>query len=173
MKRTSPRQSDPTSWWSLCTRALLPVFLLLLAGSTGPAADLPLPQPAQAGASQEASRMKIRIELEGRSLTATLENTEAARDFLSLLPLTLALTDYNSTEKVADLPRKLSTQGAPAGVDPEVGDIAYYAPWGNLALFYRDFGSSSGLVKLGRLDSGVEFLRGRGPLSVTIQRAER
>jgi hypothetical protein len=156
-----------------CTRAVLPVFLLLLASSTAPAADLPRAQPAQAGASQEASRMSIRIELEGRSLTATLENSEAARDFLSLLPLTLTLTDYNSTEKVADLPGKLSTQGAPAGVDPQVGDIAYYAPWGNLALFYRDFGYSRGLVKLGRLDTGVEFLRGRGPLRVTIQRAER
>jgi hypothetical protein len=114
-------------------------------------------------------REKIRIELEGRSLTATLENSEAARDFLSLL--TLTLTDHNSTEKVADLPRKLSTKGAPAGADPDVGDIAYYAPWGNLAVYYRDFGYSSGLVKLGRLDSGVELLRGRGPLPVTIRRA--
>lgn len=117
--------------------------------------------------------MKIRIELEGRSLTATLEDSEAARDFLSLLPLTLTLTDYHSTEKVADLPRKLSTKGAPAGADPDVGDIAYYAPWGNVAVYYRDFGYSSGLVKLGRLDSGVELLRGRGPLQVTIQSAER
>ncbi|MFL5270457.1 MAG: cyclophilin-like fold protein [Anaeromyxobacteraceae bacterium] len=53
--------------------------------------------------------MKIRIQLEGRSLTATLDESEAARDFLSLLPLTLTLTEYHSTEKVADLPRKLST----------------------------------------------------------------
>jgi hypothetical protein len=117
--------------------------------------------------------MKIRIQLEGRSLSATLENSDAARDFLSLLPMTLTLTDYNSTEKIADLPKKLSTRGAPARFDPDVGDIAYYAPWGNLAVFYRDFGYSSGLVKLGRLDSGVEFLRGRGPLPVTIERAER
>jgi hypothetical protein len=147
--------------------------LLLLAGSTAPAADFPREQPRQPGASQEVSRMKIRIQLAGRSLTATLENSDAARDFLSLLPMTLTLTDYNSTEKIANLPRKLSTQDAPAGVDPDVGDIAYYAPWGNLAVFYRDFGYSSGLVKLGRLHSGVEFLRGRGPLRVTIQRAER
>jgi len=147
--------------------------LLLLAGSTAPAADFPREQPRHPGASQEVSRMKIRIQLAGRSLTATLENSDAARDFLSLLPMTLTLTDYNSTEKIANLPRKLSTQDAPAGVDPDVGDIAYYAPWGNLAVFYRDFGYSSGLVKLGRLHSGVEFLRGRGPLRVTIQRAER
>jgi hypothetical protein len=157
----------------LSSRALLPVFLLLQAGSTAPAADVPGAQPRQPGESQEVSRMKIRIQLEGRSLSATLENSDAARDFLSLLPMTLTLTDYNSTEKIADLPKKLSTRGAPAGFDPDVGDIAYYAPWGNLAVFYRDFGYSSGLVKLGRLDSGVEFLRGRGPLPVTIERAER
>jgi len=112
--------------------------------------------------------MKIRIQLEGRTSTATLEDSEAARDFLSLLPLTLTLTDYNATEKVADLPKRLSTKGAPAGVDPDVGDITYYVPWGNLAIFYRDFGYSTGLVKLGRLDSGVEALSGRGPVRVTI-----
>jgi hypothetical protein len=54
-----------------------------------------------------------------------------------------------------------------------VGDIAYYAPWGNLAIFYRDFGYSSGLVKLGRLDSGVEVLSGRGAVRVTIEQAPR
>jgi hypothetical protein len=137
------------------------------------ATDVPHPKPAIADAAQEVSEMKIRIQLEGRSVTATLDDSEAARDFLSLLPLTLTLTDYNSTEKVADLPRKLSTKGAPAGVDPDMGDIAYYAPWGNLAIYYRDFGYSSGLVNLGRLDSGVEFLSGRGSVRVTIERARR
>ncbi|MEH7502625.1 cyclophilin-like fold protein [Neobacillus drentensis] len=23
--------------------------------------------------------------------------------------------------------------------DPSVGDFTYYSPWGNLAIFYRDF----------------------------------
>jgi hypothetical protein len=155
------------------TRAPLPVVALLLVGGNVIAADVPSPQPARADASQKVSQMKIRIQIEGRSVTATLEESQAAQDFLSLLPLSLTLTDYNSTEKVADLPRKLSTKGAPAGVDPDVGDIAYYAPWGNLAIFYRDFGYSSGLVKLGRLDSGVELLSGRKPVRVTIERAER
>jgi hypothetical protein len=72
------------------TRALLPVCFLL-AGSAAPAASVPRRQTAAARTSHEASRMKIRIQLEERSLTATLENTEAARDFLSLLPLTLTL----------------------------------------------------------------------------------
>ena len=113
--------------------------------------------------------MKIRIEIEGTFVAATLDDTEVARDFASLLPLTMTLEDYNATEKVADLPRKLSTRGAPPGSDPDVGDIAYYAPWGNLALFYRDFSYSAGLVKLGSLDAGVETLRRPGPLTAKIE----
>ena len=113
--------------------------------------------------------MKIRLTINGHSTTATLDDNATARDFLSMLPLTLPLEDHASTEKIAYPPRKLSTQGAPAGTDPEVGDIAYYAPWGNLALYYRDFGYSAGLIRLGRFDSGVDALNVRGSLNVTIE----
>lgn len=102
--------------------------------------------------------MKIRIVAAGQTFTAVLEDSEAARDFAALLPIDLTLRDYNRTEKVADLPRRLATDSAPEGVDPAVGDLTYYAPWGNLAIFYRDFGYSRGLVRLGRLESGVEAL---------------
>jgi hypothetical protein len=78
---------------------------------------------------QQAKTMKIRIDVDGTSVTATSDDTAAAKDFVSLLPLTLTLEDYNRTEKINDLPKKLSTLGAPEGVDPSRGDIAYYAPW--------------------------------------------
>jgi hypothetical protein len=100
--------------------------------------------------------MRIRLTFDGKVVEATLLDNATARDLLSLLPMTLTLDDYNSTEKIGYPPRKLSTADAPAGVDPSVGDIAYYAPWGNLAIFYKDFGYSRGLVKLGRLDSSIE-----------------
>jgi hypothetical protein len=118
---------------------------------------------------QEAGMMKIRLTIDGKAVVATLLDNATARDFLSLLPMTLTLEDYASTEKIGYPPRKLSTAGAPGGVDPAVGDIAYYAPWGNLAIFYKDFGYSNGLVKLGRIDSGIEALSVRGPLKVTIE----
>lgn len=114
--------------------------------------------------------MKIRLTFDGRAVEATLLDDATARDLLSLLPMTLTLDDYNSTEKVGYPPRKLSTTGAPAGIDPSVGDIAYYAPWGNLAIFYEDFGYSRGLIGLGRVDSGVEALNVPGSLKVTIAR---
>lgn len=119
--------------------------------------------------------MKIRFEVEGAPLTATLDDNAAARDFVSLLPLTLTLEDYAATEKVSDLPRKLSTAGAPAGTAASAGDITHYAPWGNLALFYRSYGYASGLVRLGRLDDpevGVAALRRPGPLRVKIEIVE-
>ncbi len=118
---------------------------------------------------QEGTAVKIRLTIDGKTIEATMLGNATAQDFISLLPMTLTLEDYASTEKISYLPRKLSTAGAPAGVDPAVGDIAYYAPWGNLAIFYKDAGHAKGLVKLGRLDSGVDALGVRGSLKVTIE----
>lgn len=116
--------------------------------------------------------MKIRLTIEDRTVFATLDDNATARDFLALLPMTLTLTDDNRTEKVSELPRRLSTAGAPDGIDPAVGDITYYAPWGNLALFYEGFGYAPGLVRLGRIEAGIDVLRKPGPVVVTIDRAE-
>jgi hypothetical protein len=117
---------------------------------------------------KKVNHMKIRLTVNGKVVSATLADNASARDFLALLPLSLTFKDYASTEKISDLPKKLSTQGAPAGIDPDVGDITYYAPWGNLAIFYRDFGYAAGLVKLGHIDAGVEALNVSGPVQVTI-----
>ena len=103
--------------------------------------------------------MKIHIVMKESVVEATLENSRASQDFVSLLPLELTLSDYHGTEKIADLPARLSTDGAPEGVTPETGDIAYFAPWGNLAIFYRDFRYSPGLVRLGRIEGNVERMR--------------
>jgi hypothetical protein len=113
--------------------------------------------------------MKIRIVIGDTTLHATLTDNPTARDLASLLPLTLELKDHAQTEKISDLPRKLSSANAPAGSDPDVGDIAYYAPWGNLAMYYKDFGYSKGLIKVGRIDSGIETLRRAGPVAATIE----
>jgi hypothetical protein len=95
-----------------------------------------------------------------------------SRDFVSLLPMSLALEDYGETEKIGYLPRKLSTEGAPPGSDPSAGDVTYYAPRGNLALFRRDFRYSTGLIKLGKIDSGSEALDATGSVKATIERID-
>ena len=96
--------------------------------------------------------MKILITIDDYSVTATLEDNTTSRDFLAMLPLQLELRDFASSEKIADLPQRLSTQDAPAGYKPKAGDITLYAPWGNLAIFYRSAPYASGLVRLGKID---------------------
>ena len=117
---------------------------------------------------QTGNAMKIQIEIEDRTIAATLDDNPTARDFAALLPLTLRLRDYAATEKISDLPRRLSTAGAPEGFDPSVGDLAYYAPWGNLAVFYEDSGYASGLTKLGRIASGIEALSRPGTITASF-----
>lgn len=116
--------------------------------------------------------MKIRITLEDNVMTATLNDNQTTRDFISLLPITLTLEDYAGTEKISNLPQELSTEDAPAGSDPAVGDITYYAPWGNLAIFYKDFGYASGLVILGKIDGNVEALDVPGSVEATMELLE-
>lgn len=111
----------------------------------------------------------IRITVDGKIVQGVIEDNPTAREFLAQLPLTTKLEDYSSTEKITYLSKKLSTQGAPAGCDPDVGDITYYAPWGNLAIFYKDFGYSQGLIKLGRITSGIEHLKYQGSKNATIE----
>ncbi|MGY2893844.1 cyclophilin-like fold protein [Deinococcus sp. UYEF24] len=128
------------------------------------------PSPLAQTSLSDTNAMKITLKIGRQTLKATMRDGAAAHDFLSLLPLTLRLEDHAGTEKIAFLPRSLTTKNAPAGSTPASGDIAYYAPWGNLALFHKDFGYSSGLIILGKLEGDVNVLRQLGGVSVIIER---
>lgn len=112
---------------------------------------------------------KIKIMIGDTILTATLYDNPTTRDFISLLPLDLTLEDYAGTEKISYLPKKLSKEEEPLGFDPSVGDIAYYAPWGNLAIFYKDFGYSNGLINLGRIDNDIKELNKGSSFNIRIE----
>ena len=114
------------------------------------------------------SGASIRLDLDFASLVAVLNDSAAANDFCSLLPLELALDDYAAKEKISDLPRRLLTTGAPIGSAGVVGSIAYYEPWGNLAIFYRDAPYASGLVILGQITGDVAALQSRSRMRVRI-----
>lgn len=114
--------------------------------------------------------MKIRLVFDDITLTATMKDNDTANDFISLLPLTLVLEDYAGTEKISSLPKRLSLNNAPSGYDPDKGDITLYSPWGNIAIFYRDFGYAAGLVPLGSIDANVDYLaKIKGKKSVRIE----
>ncbi|WP_269581263.1 cyclophilin-like fold protein [Roseibium sp. Sym1] len=132
--------------------------------------------PAAAGGAtetqQETVMTRIQVIAGDKVLAATLDDTPAGRDFASMLPLDLTLTDYHGIEKVADLPRELNTTGSPASYAPKTGDITLYAPWGNLAIFYKPFQSSRGLVRLGEFDGPLDALIKDAPVPIRIEAAD-
>lgn len=115
--------------------------------------------------------MKILLRFDNGRITGELNDSEAAKEFRQMLPLTLNFEDYAKTEKIAYLTDRLSGQGV-EGYQPKAGDITYYAPWGNLAFFYRDFGHSPGLVSLGALTGDLDQLKGLDGRAVTIESGE-
>ena len=122
---------------------------------------------------EEPTVTSIRITVEGRTLTARLADNATARDLVDQLPLTLRFRDFNRVEKIAKLPRPLTLDGAPAGADPDVDDIGYYAPSGDLVLYYGDVGYFDGIVRLGRFGDGDLAAIARQPdgFEVTLEQA--
>lgn len=126
---------------------------------------------AQVDASSDGKEtaMRLRFVFADQDFTATLEDNPSARDLLSILPLDLKITDYSTNEKVAYLPRKLTEDGSGPFGNEAVGDLCYYAPWGNLALFHGSYRWSRGLIRLGRLDQGPAPLLVRGEHSLRVE----
>ena len=118
------------------------------------------------------ANQNIKIAVGDTVLTATMYNNAAASDFMSLLPLSLTLTDYAGTEKVCDLPKRLPTKDAPVGYKPSIGELTYYAPWGNLAIFYKGSGYARGLVGLGKINTDIKPLQVAGTVQIKIEPVE-
>ncbi|HMR34392.1 MAG TPA: cyclophilin-like fold protein [Geminicoccus sp.] len=118
---------------------------------------------------REKAAMRIRIAFNGLAFTATLDDNPSARDLASMLPLDLTIEDYSTNEKIAYLPRKLTEEGSGPFTGEAPGDLCYYAPWGNLAFFHAGYRYSRGLVRLGRLDGGIEPLLTRGEFPLRIE----
>jgi hypothetical protein len=115
---------------------------------------------------------RVRIVIGGKFIEATLSDSDAARDFASLLPLTLSMNDLFRREKFATLPRAISESGKRTH-DYAVGTIGYWPPGPDLAIFYRHDGErfpEPGLIVLGRIKAGVDALSGRGAINATIER---
>ncbi|WP_370961551.1 cyclophilin-like fold protein [Amycolatopsis sp. cg9] len=140
----------------------IPVTALLAAvacGAEPPPSSAPPASSTTLAPTTGSTTVNIRLTVDGRVVHATLNDSAAARDFAILLPLTLDLSDFHETERISDLPRRLSTDGAPESAEPKAGDLAFYAPWGNLAIYYRDAPRANGVVVLGRLaDGGADVL---------------
>ena len=132
----------------------------------------------EVGASREESEtpdetsLKMKISVGDRTITATMEDNAAGRDFLSRLPLEVTLNDYNNTtEKIFYPDPALTTEGVTRSCAPMPGDITIYAPWGNVAIFCKSWSHSNNLIKIVRIDvNGIEALNIGGDITVKFER---
>jgi hypothetical protein len=114
---------------------------------------------------------RIRIRMGDQTVTATLNDSEAARDLAAMLPLSIQTRDHMRREKTGRIPGPLSerTQGSPTY---EKGDLGYWRPGGNFVIFYSHDGltiPTPGIVLLGKIDAGVEVFDVPGPVDVTVE----
>lgn len=119
------------------------------------------------------SGMRVRLTFDGGEAVVRLEDNDAARDFLSRLPLPQTFEDFNSIEKICRLPEEITIEGVESGIDPDVADVTLYAPWNTLVFYYEDYGYNDDLIPMGHVESGMELLAAMGDeFTVTMERME-
>lgn len=102
--------------------------------------------------------MHIEVRADGATVRFQLNDSAAARALYAQLPLRVEVKNYGHDEKIFYPPEALPTEATPPA-DAKTGTLAYYAPWGNVVMFYADFGKAGGLYELGRAVSGAEYLQ--------------
>lgn len=163
---------------TLVPGAIFEESLLLTSGSLGnmetriPAWLEELGAGREENQEDETESTGINIVVGNRTVTATMEDNDAARDFLSRLPLEVTLQDYNNgTEKIFYPEPELSLGDAPRGCGPKAGDITIYEPWGNVAIFCKDWPANNSLIRIGHIDAdGISLLEGPESINVRFER---
>jgi hypothetical protein len=127
--------------------------------------------PTATTAATQATGTKIRIRIGRRTLTATVARNATARDFLSLLPLSLRMRDLSVRAKTAAMPRALARGGMQRSTFA-AGDIVYRPGGRSVVVYHRGGAEIPGpeSVLLARLDSNARAFSVPGTVSVRIER---
>ena len=127
------------------------------------------PEPTPTPTPDEAEKAKLEVVVGDTVFTATLADTQAAMEFVQMLPMTITMDDYGGFEKVGSLGRTLTASNSQ--ITTTTGDIVLYNGT-NIVMFY---GSNSwSYTRLGKIDdlTGWTDALGRGSVSVTFRMAQ-
>lgn len=120
---------------------------------------------------QTQTARQIAVRFDGGAVVYQLNDSPAADALLAQLPLTLEVEDFSTNEKIFYPPQALDTAGTPPA-EGGAGVLAYYAPWGDVVMFYDRFSANPSLYELGQVVSGGELI-GRMSGTVTIEPVEQ
>jgi len=135
----------------------------------------PLNQAPEQPKEDRMSATRIKLTFNDKEVLVRMYDNPASKDFLAQLPLTITFEDYIGKEKISILQKKLSIDDVQAGNLSKKGDFAYYAPWGNVAIFYKSFeDATNDLIILGQIESGKENSENvDGAFTVRIEKVTR
>ncbi len=107
--------------------------------------------------------MRIKVSDQKHQIDFNLNDSNAAKDLIKQLPLTIEVKDYSDDEKIFYPQNKLTTTNTPE-TSAKPGTLAYFAPWGDVVMFYKAFDAYPGLYILGKVISNpdqIEKLQGK------------
>lgn len=106
---------------------------------------------------EQALSRRILVQFGEDTVVYELNDSTAADSLYEQLPLTIEVEDYSTNEKIFYPPEELDTSNSPMA-QGGAGTLAYYAPWGDVVMFYGDYGENSSLFELGQAVLGGELV---------------
>ena len=119
----------------------------------------------------EAGLMQIKVSDGTNTIIYELNDSTAATELYNQLPLTTEVENFASNEKIFYPPNELSTENTNTANSGKEGVLAYYAPWGDVVMFYDSFSSASGLYELGIAIEGSNKIRNLTG-KITVEKVE-
>lgn len=110
-------------------------------------------------------KMKIQVKGNGAVIEFAINDSQAAKDLYAQLPVSVEVENFSNNEKIFYPQNELDVSDAPVA-EGGAGTLAYYAPWGDVVMFYGSFSSNGSLYELGEAVNGAEMI---STLSGTVE----
>ncbi|SER55460.1 cyclophilin-like fold protein [Streptococcus gallolyticus] len=148
---------------------ILVMMLLVLSACSSVQDNQQAKQTQTTTTSKTEEEKMVTATVNGETFTITLNQSQAAQEFLNLLPLTLDMRDVNGNEKYAVLNQTFTNDDKKAGTI-HAGDLKLWSGDG-LVLFYDDFLSSYQYTDLGTMSDsqGLAEALEAGDVTITFE----
>lgn len=154
----NPMNRDPcTTAMRSARRGLLAVMLVFGGYAT---------MSGAASASSKTENRVMWMTVGEHRFAITLADNAATRAFVTLLPLTVAMSDLNRNEKYATLPQVLPAEASKPGTIRN-GDLMLYGT-DTLVVFYSNFNSTYAYTRLGQVDDTAKLAQALGRRDVQV-----
>ena len=101
---------------------------------------------------------EIQVSAGEKNIYFVLHDSAMAVALFEQLPMTVEVSNYSNNEKIFYPLQSLGENEGSLVMAALAGTLAYYAPWGNVVMFYGNNGPANGLYQLGYCTEGIEYI---------------